>query len=129
MGLINGFVRHTTYSGYKASDENMDAFVCSLYNKVFGMLDFQSKSRFEYQKRQMDPVSRDVVSDDDLTMEQILENINNTPLGQVLKKIALLPEKSQQKVLNVRRQLTEGKYDLSERLDIVLDKVLEDLTS
>jgi hypothetical protein len=107
----------------------MDAFVCSLYNKVFGMLDFQSKSRFEYQKRQMDPVSRDVVSDDDLTMEQILENINNTPLGQVLKKIALLPEKSQQKVLNVRRQLTEGKYDLSERLDIVLDKVLEDLTS
>lgn len=93
------------------------------------MLDFQSKGRFEYQKRQMVPLSGDVVSDDDLTLEQILGNINNTPLGQVLKKIASLPEESQQKVLNVRRQLTEGKYDISERLDIALDKVLEDLTS
>jgi anti-sigma28 factor (negative regulator of flagellin synthesis) len=48
-------------------------------------------------------------------------------LGQVLKKIASLPEVRQQKVLRLRRQITAGKYDLTERLDEVLDKVLEDL--
>jgi len=60
-------------------------------------------------------------------MEQILENIHNTPLGQVLKRIAALPEVRQQKVLHLRRQITEGNYDLTERLEVALDKVLEDL--
>ena len=67
--------------------------------------------------------------DRDLLMEQILENINNTPIGQVLKKIAALPEVRQEKVLDVRRQLTEGKYDLNRRLDVVLERVLADLTA
>ena len=31
------------------------------------------------------------------------------------------------KVLAVRQQLAEGKYDLSERLDIALDRLLEDI--
>jgi hypothetical protein len=60
-------------------------------------------------------------------MEQILDNMNNTPIGQVLKKIASLPDVNKQKVLRVRRQLTEGRYDLNERLDHVLEKVLDDL--
>lgn len=62
-------------------------------------------------------------------MEQILENISNTPVGQVLNSIASLPEMRREKVLRLRRQITEGRYDLSERLDVVLDRVLEDLTS
>jgi len=62
-------------------------------------------------------------------MEQILENINTTPIGQVLKRIASLPEVRQEKVLEVRRRLTEGRYDLNQRLDVALDKVLEDLTT
>jgi hypothetical protein len=66
-------------------------------------------------------------SDDDLIMEKILDNMNNTPLGQVLKKIACLPEVRRQKVLNVRHQLTEGQYDINARLDVALDKVLEQL--
>lgn len=65
--------------------------------------------------------------DDDILMEQILNNINTTPLGQVLKNIASLPEIRREKILGVRKQLTEGKYDLSRRLDIALDKVLEDI--
>ena len=65
--------------------------------------------------------------DADLLMEQILENINTTPLGNVLKKIASLPEVRQEKILDVRRQLTEGRYDLNRRLDNVLERVLEDL--
>jgi len=62
-------------------------------------------------------------------MEQILENINTTPIGQVLKRIASLPEVRKEKVLDVRRRLTEGNYNLNERLDIALDRVLEDLTA
>ncbi len=68
-------------------------------------------------------------ADKDLMMEQILENINTTPVGRILKKIAALPEVRRKKVLNIRRQLTEGQYDLNERLDVALDKVIEDLTA
>jgi anti-sigma28 factor (negative regulator of flagellin synthesis) len=66
--------------------------------------------------------------DDDLLMEQILENINSTPIGQVLKKIASLPEVRQKKVLALRRQITEGSYELNERLDIALEKVLSEIS-
>jgi len=60
-------------------------------------------------------------------MEHILENINTTPIGQVLKKIASLPEVRKNKILRLRHQLTEGQYDINERLDLALDKVLEDI--
>ena len=87
-----------------------------------------SSSRFERENKQwVDPLETDLSRDRDLVMEQILENIQNTPLGQVLKSIACLPEVRQQKVLRLRRQITEGKYDLTERLEDVLDRVLEDL--
>jgi hypothetical protein len=75
----------------------------------------------------VNPRETDLPCDKDLIMEQILENINHTPLGQVLKKIASLPEVRQQKVLRLRRQITTGRYDLTDHLDDVLDKVLEDL--
>jgi hypothetical protein len=78
-------------------------------------------------ERWCNPLDTDLSGDRDLVMEQILENIHHTPLGQVLKKIAALPEVRQEKVLQLRRQITEGRYDLSERLDMALDKVLEDL--
>lgn len=76
-----------------------------------------------------DCFGRNPKTDEDLIMEQILENINTTPLGQVLKKIAVLPEVRQEKVLGVRQQLTKGHYDLNERLTLALDKVLEDITT
>lgn len=74
-----------------------------------------------------DPLGMDLSSDRDMVMEQILENIHNTPLGQVLKRIASLPEVRRQKVLHLRRQITAGQYDVSERLEMALDRVLEDL--
>jgi len=40
-----------------------------------------------------------------------------------------VPEVRKEKVLDVRQQLTEGKYELNEHLDVALDKVLEDLTA
>jgi hypothetical protein len=93
------------------------------------MPNFDSNGCFEGQNRQSDSVNKNLSLDEDLLMEQILENINITPIGQVLKKIASLPEVRKKKVLDVRRQLTEGKYSLNERLDIALDKVLEDLAT
>lgn len=88
----------------------------------------QSSSEFVEDSQQWaNPLDMDLSQDRDMVMEQIIENINNTPLGQVLKRIASLPEVRRQKVLHVRRQITEGKYDLADRLDIALDKVLEDL--
>jgi hypothetical protein len=45
----------------------------------------------------------------------------------VLKKIASLPEIRQEKVLEVRRQLIQGKYDLNGGLDVAVDKVIEHL--
>ena len=70
-----------------------------------------------------------LAGDEDLVMEQILENINTTPIGQVLKKIASLPEVRKEKVLDLRRQITKGEYDLNERLDVAVDKFLEQLTT
>ena len=93
------------------------------------MPDFDSNSSFERQNRRLNPHGVKLTPKKDLIMEQILENLNNTPIGQVIQKIASLPEVRMDKILNVRRQLTDGKYNLNERLDIALDKVLEDLTA
>jgi len=129
-GPQKGFRGHTRYSGYRLSDGNMDAFACSSSNKVVEMPNTNSDGHFEGRNREVDSINEEnMVADDDLFIEQILENVNNTPIGQVLKRIALLPEVRKEKVLDVRRQLTEGKYDLNERLDIALDRVLEDLTA
>ena len=91
------------------------------------MTDFSSNDYFENQDQGVEPASQDLSADDDLLMEQIMKNISVTPIGQVLKRIASLPEVRKEKVLDVRRQLTEGHYDLNERLDVALDKVLDDL--
>ncbi len=85
-------------------------------------------SEFDNLSRSEDEIINEKLSvDDDLVMEQILQNMNSTPLGQVLKKIVSLPEVRRQKVLNVRRQLTHGQYDINSRFDVALDKVLEKL--
>ncbi len=107
----------------------MDAFACSYLSKVVKMPNFDSADGFNGQNERIEPANESPRPDEDLLMEQILYNINTTPIGQVLKKIAMLPEVRAQKVLNVRQQLTEGEYDLNERLDVALDKVLEDLVT
>ena len=93
------------------------------------MSDFDSNRRFDGQNRQVDTVDESLAPDKDYIMEQILENLNTTPIGKVLKKIASLPDGRKDKVLDVRQQLTEGKYEFNEYLDVALDKVLEDLTA
>ena len=84
---------------------------------------------FERQDCNVNCVNENLSGDEDMVMEQILDNINATPIGQVLKKIAFLPEVRKNKVLDVRRQITAGQYDMGDRLDAALDKVLEELTT
>jgi hypothetical protein len=106
----------------------MDFFACgSTKNKVTKMSDFSRKHNRIDRQNNLEPLLDGLTAENDLLMEQILENMNSTPLGQVLKNIAVLPEVSRQKVLRVRRQLTQGRYDLNERLDVALEKVLTDL--
>jgi hypothetical protein len=105
----------------------MDSFACSLTNKVTVMSDSIHNNRFGLRQHNFDSLFDDLSMDDDLLMEQILENMNNTPIGKVLRNIATLPQMSRQKVLRVRKQLSEGRYDLNERLDLALEKVLDDL--
>jgi hypothetical protein len=93
------------------------------------MLSFNFDSRFKAEKHLMNAPDDGLTADMDFMMEQILENIHTTPIGQVLRRIASLPEVRKEKVLDVRRQLTEGKYDLNERLDAAIDRVLENLTT
>ncbi|OHB44272.1 MAG: hypothetical protein A2178_00460 [Planctomycetes bacterium GWC2_49_10] len=74
-------------------------------------------------------LSEKLVTDQDLLAEELLKNINTTPLGQLLKKIAVLPEIRQEKVNDMRSRIARGEYDLNKRLDLALDRVLEELIS
>ncbi len=72
-------------------------------------------------------VNEQLSASKDLLAEELLHNVNYTPIGKLLKQIAKLPEVRQEKVLDVRKRLHDGQYDINERLDVALDKVLEDL--
>ena len=107
----------------------MDSLAYGWTNKVVEMPNLDSDGHLEGKNQQANCGNESQAPNEDLLMEQILENINTTPIGRVLKRIASLPEVRREKVLDVRRQLTEGRYNLNERLDIALDRVLEDLTA
>lgn len=107
----------------------MDDFAFGVTYKVDAMSDSMRNKWLDDQQFELEPVLEDLTIDDDLLMEEILQNMNTTPLGQVLKKIASLPGIRKQKVLTVRRKITEGNYDVNERLDLTLEKVLDDLNN
>jgi len=69
---------------------------------------------------------RDAAPRGDPLLEQILENMDMTPPEEVLKRIASLPDSRRGKVLDIRRWLAEGTYDVAGRLDRAMDRVLED---
>ena len=80
-------------------------------------------------EEQTNKSSQDAAQFPDELMEEILQNINHTPLGQILKRIASLPEVRKGKVLSLRQRLMDGTYDVGDRLDVALDRVLEEITS
>lgn len=72
-------------------------------------------------------LNRDFNIENDVLAEEILENMNSTPLGQVLMKIACMPEVRQKKVLSLRSQICDGSYDENDHIDSVLEKVLGEI--
>jgi anti-sigma28 factor (negative regulator of flagellin synthesis) len=65
----------------------------------------------------------------DALTEQILGDTNTTPQEEVLKRIASLPRTRRDKVLDIRRQIAEGTYEVADRLDKAIDRVLETITA
>ena len=88
--------------------------------------DLNHEDNLESSCIQNSSVYDDLDEDNDLLAEEILENINSTPIGRLLKTISFLPEVRQKKILSVRRQISQGRYDLNQHLDTALDRVLEE---
>ena len=65
----------------------------------------------------------------DILMEQILEKMNTTPQEEMLKRIASLADIRRGKVLSIRRHVTDGTYQVADRLDEAMDHVLEAITT
>jgi len=75
-----------------------------------------------------DDQGRDAAPNGDVLMERILERMNTTPQEEVLKRIASLPDIRQSKVLRIRRQVTDGTYQVIGRLDDAIDRILGAIT-
>jgi hypothetical protein len=103
----------------------MDWLASGLTTQVVTMSRFEQQHSHEHDE--LEPFGDKLSLQDDITMEQILENLNSTPLGQVLKRISSMPEVRRNKILEVRRGLSRGQYRLNERLDKALERVFEDL--
>ncbi len=72
---------------------------------------------------------RDASPNGDVLMERILENLNVTSQEEVLKRIASLPDIRRGKVLSIRRHITDGTYEVADRLDGAMDRILEAITA
>ena len=72
---------------------------------------------------------RDASPNGDALMERILGNMNATLQEEVLKRIASLPRTRRDKVLDIRRQIVEGTYEVADRLEGTIDRVLAAITA
>lgn len=61
--------------------------------------------------------------------DDLLENTQENPLGHLLKLLSTLPEIREEKVFRARQQIHQQDTLLDHRLDMALDRVLEELIS
>ncbi|MHC4552886.1 MAG: hypothetical protein ACYSUT_09010 [Planctomycetota bacterium] len=67
-------------------------------------------------------------ADADFLAESLLEEMNDNPLGNLLKVIGTLPEVRYEKVNRARRIIAEPESEVFRvRMDVALDRVLEEL--
>jgi len=69
----------------------------------------------------------DMEADSDFSAEFLLDHLYENPLGKLLRIISTLPEVRHEKVDHARRMLHETEDELDCRMDLALDKVLEEL--
>ena len=67
------------------------------------------------------------MGDSDFLADRLMDNINASPLGHLLKVIATLPEVRCDKVERARRHIDQTEDRLDAQMDVALDKVLEEL--
>ena len=63
----------------------------------------------------------------DVLVEKLFDSMQCSPLGRLLKVISTLPEVRAEKVEYARRQISQPDECLETRMDIALDRVLEEL--
>lgn len=56
-----------------------------------------------------------------------IASVDNLELGHVVAAAQHAPEIRVERVLMIRRQLGEGRYRVAEKLNVVVDRILEDL--
>lgn len=54
----------------------------------------------------------------ELTNSTLLADLPKSPAEQQMRR---------KKIMDIRRQLARGKYNINERLNVILDRILEDL--
>lgn len=74
-----------------------------------------------------DQLFAEVQGDSDFIEESLMEQLYDNPLGKLLRIISSLPEVRHEKVDHARRMIHETEYELDCRMDLALDKVLEEL--
>lgn len=63
----------------------------------------------------------------DVLVEKLFDSMQCSPLGRLLKVISALPEVRVEKVEYARRQVQRSDECLESKMDIALDRVLEEL--
>lgn len=91
------------------------------------MMNAENKNRvFNTTKMDLDHIEHNSSSRDG---HDILEKVDTTPIGLLLKKIEAVPKIREEKVNMIREQIASGEYEsqLDSRLDFILEEVLEDI--
>lgn len=70
----------------------------------------------------------DVWAESDFPTERVLKHMETNPLGKLLELIAALPDVRYEKIEHARKQLSLSEEALDARLDVALDRMLEELT-
>ena len=55
------------------------------------------------------------------------DQVEISPLGQMLDGISQLPEIRQERVEEIRRQIAAGAYETPEKFEVAVDRLLEEL--
>lgn len=74
-----------------------------------------------------DRMLTDARVDSDFATNPLLEHTYENPLGKLLQLISTLPEVRREKVDHARRLIAQSEDELDCRMDIALDRVLEEL--
>lgn len=70
---------------------------------------------------------REELASTDVVVSRMIEQVESSPMGKLLKMISLLPEIRMEKVQHARIHMRKTDRQLDQQLDRVLDKLLEGL--